>query len=240
MAEIKPTNIETYSYDPKSIAFSDKVKLYFFDPAKSLDEYADLFLSTKPFNNWITSTHKIVKASPLYQLRHDIHLCYGREKGLPQNIEYPNKAGILLINIALQTISRDVYSINLDNNIANSKEFFTDFLNLNIKDCIALRLFRNALVHNGYKFQIHDKNIKTKASFFLSLDSKNIVEEISANTQNGTKNVSYHIQPRKLFSHFNKCTKNLQKKLLNDPNDKLALKFNKKCDLSDWNWITLN
>lgn len=141
------------------MTLNDKVELYFFDHTKSEDEYIN-FYSSLCFNKGIEDlTRKIVRFSPLYQLLKDIRICLGQDENLPRGYPYPYKAGILLMNILVNTLARDIKNIG-NWNKGKKTIFFVELLSPYLEkkeDSKVLRFLRNSLDHNKYSLNWREK-----------------------------------------------------------------------------------
>ncbi len=215
-----------------------KIELYFFDSSSPPEEYQNFYIdhfsqNITDFNNYVC------RFSPLYQVLRDIKYSFGHLKGLPTKFDYPYKAGIILINIVLHIIAKDIYGIKLGKG-EKTKKFIHDFMGLDYGSAEGLRFLRNALEHRGYTLFYEDTRTieigtvkhkeKIKCNFLFTLD-QNVVLQVNCD-QDGTRH--YRIQPRKLFTLLFKSVKNLKNDLLSGGREREISIFKKSFNPERW------
>jgi hypothetical protein len=170
------------------------IRLFFFDPSKSRDEYIESYkiLLKERFDQ-----ENVYRYSPLFLLLKDIRYCFGigKEFNLVRDqIRPPESAGIILIDVAFRNVVRKIYD-------GDFEDFGKTYMGITtVAQLEGFRHLRNALEHGFYGLQTYDKKTKSDIYFRLSYGSHFIEKYPSVDPSK----VIFNVNPRKLLLAFMK------------------------------------
>lgn len=204
------------------------INLFFFDPSKDKDSYQVACLSTE---NELLYQNGRYRYSPLYRVLRDVRFCFGVGKEfnpIRDKLEFPDFAGILLINLAFTNLVKKTYR-------GDFEEFAKNYMSIKSKkELEGLRNLRNALEHSFYGLAYYDKEQKTY--YYYSVGYKyDLIEEIKFKNppKHSRKCLVYRINPRKLYSSFVKGMNLFKQDLLKHNNPKRKY-FKNILDFDSW------
>jgi hypothetical protein len=199
------------------------IELFFFDPKKNKDAYKNSCLET---GNTDVCKKNGYLFSPLYLVLRDIRFCFGvgaEFNLIRDDLEFPDRAGILLIDIAFRNLVKKIFKSDFDMFAEKYMEITSDKLK-------GIRNLRNALEHNFYGLSFYDKNDKFHYYYFLSY-KYDLIQEI--NKQPNKMSVAYGVNPRKLYTSFEKGISSFKQTLLDRTNPDRKY-FRSSLDLKSW------
>lgn len=205
----------------------EKIDLLFFDPYKTRDEYINYYKLVAS-QRYIEEKGRY-RYSPIFLLLKDIHFCYGIGKEfnpVRDNLNFPEFAGILLVRIAFTNTIKKFYYGQLE-------KFAEEFMGISDKEELqALGLLRNALEHSYYSLYLRRKH-SPKVYFTLGLSFDHIIKKDST-WQRSYPSEMYTVNPRRLFSGFEKGLFKFKELLLDPCQQKLRKHFDENFDIDQW------
>jgi hypothetical protein len=199
------------------------IELFFFDPSKNKDTYKKSCMTMGCSNVFC---EKGCLFSPLYLVLRDIRFCFGVGKefnSIRDDLEFPDRAGILLIDIAFRNLIKKIFKHDFD-------EFAQKYMELTSDNLKGIRNLRNALEHNFYGLSFYDKDDRCHYYYSLSYNYK-LIQEIRK--QPCEKFITYGVNPRKLYSSFENGIILFKQILLKHSNPDRKY-FRSSLDLKSW------
>ena len=211
--------------------FSIRLEFYFFDPAKTHQEYKSTYL--EKYDEDHLNKYGGVKYSTLYLLREDMAFCLGQNLGSEKKVEIKglgpaNFASIALMNIAINTVVKSFFG-GCDYN-RFGREYMGIKQGWQLK---ALRNLRNALDHNQYGLSNRCKECSVKTYYNLSNQFDELVS-IDKKWNRDYPSIRYKVNPRKLYSCLESGIKKLHTEVKDNSDDSLAKKFMDNVRVKDW------
>ena len=202
-----------------------KVKLFFFPPNKTHEEYNDCF--TKSY----LGKKEKPRFSPLYRGRRAIFYCYGIN---PENLDlfYQKISfgpeyflGIFLIYESCEMIAKI---------IGQSPEKTLRKIGIQSQEhCHALKRLRDSITHKQFGLRIEWSSSDKTPTFFRLVERGNfIIHDYIVKRSYRTR--AFTINVNRLHRGFKTAVKNLEEDLLNQHNERLRWRFSESVRTKHW------
>lgn len=209
------------------MTLQEKIELFFFDPVKSREEYIEFYKKVNP--DRIAKESGRYRYSPLYLLLKDIRYCYGiglEFNPIREHLNTAEFAGIVLLRIAFNNTVKRIYS-------GRFAHFAKKYMGIADPESVdAINLLRNALEHSYYSLSIIRK--KDKVKIYFSLGYYDWIIKKAENWKRPYASEMYMVNPKRLFTSFEKGVRKLKNDISDPRNEKLRNNFQSKLSLDEW------
>ena len=200
-----------------------KIEEFFFNPAKTLDEYGLTYKSNNP-------NEEAVRFSPLYLASRDIYYCFGKNPEISKKIETGSMFGptkFIGFVLTYQTLDMVARAIGL-----KPKDYLQKFFDFSTTEAVDLSELRHAITHEWYSLFGFRQKDKKNIWFDISDFSDKII--IPKKVSDSDREAHYVVNPTSFYKNFFESLEKVKQGLLDKENEQKRMAFNKRVTHKHW------